>query len=115
MRQNQLIKGVECFDVQRVGGKAVSLGRLTAAGFPIPAFVVVPANNDLDRDTIHESCQVLMSNGRFLAVRSSSTDEDGMNASFAGLLESFLNVTIDEVIDRIDQVRQSVFAPRHSN
>jgi len=113
MIQNQMIESRQCFDPQLVGGKAASLGLLLAADFPIPAFYVVPTSYAVKPDAIDETCRLLIQSGRLLAVRSSSIDEDGANASFAGILESFLDVPLDKVVERIDEVRQSVFATRH--
>jgi len=47
-----------------------------------------------------------------VAVRSSALDEDGISHSFAGQLESFLNVPLDQVADRVQQVWQSGFSDR---
>ncbi|HSI84804.1 MAG: PEP/pyruvate-binding domain-containing protein [Candidatus Methylacidiphilales bacterium] len=47
-----------------------------------------------------------------LAVRSSAIDEDGQQHSFAGQLESFLNVTWEELPKRIADVWRSGFSER---
>jgi len=47
-----------------------------------------------------------------VAVRSSSTDEDGDQFSFAGQLESFLFVEQGDLVKRIAMVWRSAFAPR---
>ena len=48
----------------------------------------------------------------FVAVRSSATAEDLPDASFAGQQETFLNVTRDELIERIKQCWASLFTQR---
>ena len=47
-----------------------------------------------------------------LAVRSSATDEDGANYSFAGMMESYLNVTHGDVFERIRDCFISTFSAR---
>lgn len=47
-----------------------------------------------------------------LAVRSSATDEDGSNFSFAGMMDSFLNVSHGDVFDYIKRCFISVFSVR---
>jgi len=48
----------------------------------------------------------------FVAVRSSATAEDLPDASFAGQQETFLNVTEDELLDRVRQCWASLFTQR---
>ena len=50
--------------------------------------------------------------GTRFAVRSSAVDEDGGAHSFAGQLESFLDVPAAEVAARVADVWRSGFAPR---
>lgn len=73
-------------DLQKMGGKASSLARLTQAGFPVPpGFVLFTRNHQLE--------EAIKKIGGFpVAVRSSGSLEDLPNASFAGLYETFLFV-----------------------
>lgn len=48
----------------------------------------------------------------FVAVRSSATVEDGVDAAWAGQLESSLNRTRDQLIDAIKYCWASLFSPR---
>jgi pyruvate,water dikinase len=50
--------------------------------------------------------------GELVAVRSSASDEDGTEHSFAGQLESFLNVAPPDVAERVRGVWQSGFSDR---
>lgn len=50
--------------------------------------------------------------GAWLAVRSSALDEDGIQHSFAGQLESFLFVTPEEVMEKVLAVWRSGFSDR---
>ncbi|WP_232687426.1 pyruvate, water dikinase [Halobacterium zhouii] len=52
------------------------------------------------------------SGGAFVAVRSSATAEDLPDASFAGQQETFLNVTGDDLVDRVKRCWASLFTQR---
>jgi pyruvate,water dikinase len=82
----------------RVGGKAATLGRLAAAGFPVPpGLVVTAAGAALSDDRLRARIEAVLTarpglgTGQF-AVRSSAAAEDLPDASYAGLYETFLNV-----------------------
>jgi len=57
---------------------------------------------------VRDLCQ----NGELVAVRSSAIDEDGIRHSFAGQLDSFLNVAPTAVAGRVVDVWRSGFTPR---
>lgn len=48
----------------------------------------------------------------FVAVRSSATAEDGSVASWAGELETYLNTTRENVVERVKNCWSSLFTPR---
>lgn len=115
-------------DRARLGGKAAALAALTEAALPVPAwFVVTPEacpnwggesrpaalapSPDLTRQ-ISAALAQLAPPGTLFAVRSSAVDEDGGAHSFAGQLESYLNVPAAEVPARVADVWRSGFAPR---
>lgn len=109
-------------DASRVGAKAANLSRLHAAGLPVPAFVALPieAYSEADGESASDALWValephlshLTNGGHRLAVRSSSPEEDGEAGSFAGLLESVLDVQRDAVAGAVQRVWQSAFSPR---
>ncbi len=104
----------ENFEEQPVGGKARALGVLSRAGFVIPeAVVVLPQAFDAEAALVENELNPFLSahDGLF-AVRSSAVDEDGATHSFAGQLESFLNVSKEEVLEKIRMVWQSGFSDR---
>lgn len=118
-----------------IGRKAASLLSLGQAGWSIPPwFVVLPdacwlirtsANSDgtefLDsgpsdelRRAIQAALEQLCPNQETVAVRSSASDEDGRDYSFAGQLDSFLSVPADMVLDRMAAVWRSSYSTRIS-
>lgn len=114
-------------DRARLGGKAAALAALADAGLPVPPWFVVtpeacPAGASDSPSVLKPSSEVvrhitatlaqLSRPGTLFAVRSSAVDEDGGAHSFAGQLESFLNVPAAEVPARVADVWRSGFAPR---
>lgn len=93
--------------IERVGGKAAGLYRLTDLGLTVPRFVVLTAecfravcpNGSVPQALPPEVDEVLdqvwswSGEGRRpLAVRSSALEEDSAERSYAGQMETFLNV-----------------------
>lgn len=113
------------------GGKATALAKLAAAELPVPPwFVVTPAaftvsvgggeiqrvlatltpNEDVSR-ALADAVATAPA-GTLFAVRSSAVDEDGADHSFAGQLESFLNVAAGDVASKVADVWRSGFTER---
>ncbi len=63
-------------------------------------------------EAVSEAVRRLSPAGELVAVRSSASDEDGTEHSFAGQLESFLNVSPDHVPEKVRAVWQSGFTDR---
>jgi len=93
-------------DRESVGGKALSLGRLAAAGFPVPPGFAITAQAleqgmkedgtirpELERDILDARARL---GPGLVAVRSSAVFEDAAAASFAGQLETLLGVCGDQ-------------------
>ena len=126
---------------ERVGGKAAALAALHEAGFPVPPFFVLtpeaytdslaPARNVAAGDRpvtsgplddlypgagvcadLKQALDVLCPRGEGVAVRSSASDEDGAAHSFAGQLDSYLDVAPTDVAGRVAAVWRSGLAPR---
>jgi len=72
----------------------------------------VPLLSPTVQTALKNALAQLCPHGELVAVRSSALEEDGVSHSFAGQLESFLNVPLEEVGDRIQQVWQSGFSDR---
>ncbi|GHA74767.1 PEP/pyruvate-binding domain-containing protein [Streptomyces termitum] len=125
--------------VERVGGKARGLGRLVAAGFPVPPGFCLPVDaftataglaedgedgktgkggedaggSGLRRDAVArvKAYWEALPSPHGVAVRSSATDEDGAAGSAAGQYESVLGVrTFDELLAAVGRCQRS----RHS-
>ena len=94
------LRDVRMADAGEVGGKAASLGELLAAGVRVPDGVVLTAGV---ADMTAEGRQSLLHAGTGdlgtgpFAVRSSGIAEDGVTHSYAGVYESVLDVSADEL------------------
>lgn len=112
------------------GGKATALARALAAELPVPAwFNITPVafhvsvGEKTDAAALAgafpnaalvaeiETALTKLGGARF-AVRSSAVDEDGAEHSFAGQLDSFLNIAAAEVPHRVADVWRSGFSER---
>jgi rifampicin phosphotransferase len=106
-------------DIAQVGGKAASLGELLRAGIPVPdGFVITTTAYKKYRDKIPTAFldQVLKAfddlGAARVAVRSSAVAEDSAQASWAGQLETMLNVERDQLEDAIKACWQSINSDR---
>jgi len=99
-----------------LGSKAASVARLTGAGFPVPAGVVVTTAAAADREQAYKQLRAAAAelgrpDQRF-AVRSSATAEDLAGASYAGQYETVLDVRLDELPDAVRRVFDSAASVR---
>ncbi len=103
-------------DISLVGGKAASLGELLQADLPVPAGFVVTTDafrTDMTPDVVRQIQEEFDKLGApRVAVRSSAMAEDSVDASWAGQLESYLNVTKDGLIEAIRRCWQSIESAR---
>lgn len=96
---------------ERAGKKAGNLHRLASAGFRVPGGFVLFPGDEPDREALTKAIDRI--GGFPVAVRSSGVLEDLAGASFAGQYETYLHVaTIDDLVARIEQCRDSAKAPR---
>lgn len=51
-------------------------------------------------------------NATFVAVRSSATAEDGIEHAWAGQLDTYLNVSKNDILKKIQSCWASLFTPR---
>ncbi len=107
-----------------IGGKATKLSLLADKNFNIPKWVVLPKSIYLEtkqvgfkleletfQNELLASFGTEAKNKRF-AIRSSAIGEDGTEHSFAGLFESHLNVSFDQIPDKIKSIYDSVNSNR---
>lgn len=94
-------------ETDTASGKAGTLQTLSRAGFRVPDFSVIPADDEVAvEDTVAELASQF---GFPLAVRSSASAEDGNVHSFAGQFESFLNLTdVQQLEDAVRRCRASL-------
>ena len=102
--------------VPTLGGKAAGLYHLTRAGFPVPAWCVLPASMyPFDIKRVHASLGPVLERlgaGPY-AVRSSATVEDAASGSFSGQFETRLDVEgLDAVLAAIESVSASLRSER---
>ena len=109
------LSDVRLVDAPEVGGKAASLGELVAAGVRVPPGFVLPvpaAGMTADeRRSVLRSAAMQLGADRF-AVRSSAIGEDGSDASLAGMYETVLDVSEDDLAAAMDRVLGSAGATR---
>ena len=114
----------DCRDKAIAGGKAVNLGILIRAGFPVPGGFVLTteayrASHGANiRDGSHPLAQEVCARwhalgGSAVAVRSSATAEDMAEASMAGQYETFLDITTEDgLLDAVQKCWASLDSPR---
>ncbi|MDQ2934560.1 MAG: PEP-utilizing enzyme [Chloroflexota bacterium] len=97
---------VRMADLAEVGGKAASLGELLAAGVRVPDGVVLTAGvgdmTEDERGTLVRAGGEELGIGPF-AVRSSGIAEDGAERSYAGMYETMLDVSTDELTAAVER------------
>jgi rhodanese-related sulfurtransferase/phosphohistidine swiveling domain-containing protein len=87
-----------------LGGKAVRLGQMIVAGFPVPDGFAI-ADGPVDARALQAACTGL---GNVpVAVRSSARGEDGEQHSFAGSFHTELQVQAHDLVRAVDKVRDS--------
>lgn len=97
-------------DYPDIGGKAINLAKMIQADLPVPnGFVVTLKSfkNGKLGDGHVEHIQKLIKNNKLYAVRSSALSEDGLETSWAGQFESYLNVLPSEIIVNIIKCHNS--------
>ncbi len=101
-------------EAARAGGKALRCAEMRRAQLPIPDGVVVAADAELTA-SVHAALRrrlLRFPPNSLFAVRSSAAHEDGAQHSFAGMHDTRLNVTLDNVAGEVESCRASVSSER---
>jgi rifampicin phosphotransferase len=129
---NHTIADLSSFEL---GGKAKNLHALKSLGLNVPPWITIPleyfhgfvlkgnlqlANDEMIdcidqfsfEDDINKAIREHFAGIKLFAVRSSGSEEDGKQHSFAGLFESILFVTEEELESAIKKVWKSAFDRR---
>lgn len=95
---------IKKFVVKFIGGKMYGLSVLNSKGIKVPFSVVVPTGVDVTE----EDLAFLEDKFNNYSVRSSADIEDGETNSFAGMFDSYLNVSYKEILQNICKVKNSI-------
>ena len=119
-----------------IGGKARNLYRLKSFGIRVPEWIVIPEDalvqllpQQMTASMKHENISAFidtivipqrvidaisqeLEDAHYFAVRSSATDEDGADFSFAGQFESYLCITKEQLSAAIKKIWHSAFSER---
>ncbi len=102
--------------VNEIGGKAFNLLSLNIKNTPplyvCPASYFKNRNCGSLRNQLAAEIEKNFSDKKLYAVRSSAIDEDSASDSFAGVHDSFLNVSKKDILHYIDKVYESAFTDR---
>lgn len=103
-------------DVAEVGGKGASLGEMINSGFPVPSGFVITTDAynkiitpDLEKEIIKAFKNLKT---KKVAVRSSGIAEDSKTSSWAGQLESYLNIERKDLIGKVKECWRSIISER---
>lgn len=106
------LSGVDQKDIGLVGGKAASLGEMIKAGIVVPPGFVITSQayaKGMTPKLEEEILEAFDERGlKHVAVRSSAVAEDSAAASWAGQLETYLNVTKDSLIEAVRKCWASI-------
>lgn len=95
---------IKKFVVKYIGGKMYGLSVLNSNGIKIPYSVVVPTGVNISETDL---ARINPEYGHY-SVRSSADIEDGEKNSFAGMFDSYLNVSTNDILENINKVKASV-------
>ncbi len=91
------------------GGKSYGLAKLNSINVEIPWTVVIPIGKNVNYEELDEKIPKEI---KYFSVRSSADIEDGENHSFAGMFDSYLNVSRNDLIENIQKVKNSIYNNR---
>lgn len=95
---------IKKYVVKYIGGKMYGLSVLNSKGIKVPYSVVIPTNIEVSEKDL----SILKGKYGFYSVRSSADIEDGEKNSFAGMFDSYLNVSTTNLLNKIERVKESI-------
>ena len=103
-----------------MGGKGTALVKLFEVIDKIPDFFIISFEGfDMENKIILKEAEVEIieklkefDDNTYFAVRSSATNEDSKEASFAGQFDTFLYIKKEEILDKVKEVYMSVYSER---
>jgi len=95
-----------------LGGKGNGLATALRLVLLIPPFLAIHPDYEVNSDELLGNIKAYFPNETLFAVRSSAGSEDGAYNSFAGILETELNVPIHDILEAIARVRNSANSER---
>lgn len=114
------LQNLKSFDARFFGNKACNLGYLLQKGFNVPVGFVISSDmveKLLESDISEVELKYLFSffnklNSKYVAIRSSSSVEDSLSATWAGQFESHLNIPQENLLEYIKKCGFSTSANR---
>lgn len=111
---------IKSTEITLVGGKGLNLAKLAQADFPVPPGFVVSTEafdaytkTGVPKDFADELLSAFKElNVELVSVRSSAIAEDSESASWAGQMETYLNISSDDLIENIEKCWQSTQSAR---
>ncbi len=92
--------GVDDELIKLVGGKAYGLISLRTKNIPIPESIVIPTTNKVVSEELFKDLDKNIN----YSVRSSADIEDGSKNSFAGMFDSYIDVSYDKLFENVYKV-----------
>lgn len=95
---------IKKFVVKFIGGKMYGLSVLNSKGIKVPFSMVVPTGVNITEKDL----EFLKDKYANYSIRSSADIEDGEKNSFAGMFDSYLNVSPNDILENILKVKDSI-------
>ena len=95
---------IKKYVIKYIGGKMYGLSVLNSKVIKVPYSVIVPVGVTVLEDDLEK----INKDFENYSIRSSADIEDGEKNSFAGMFDSYLNIPLNNILEYIDKVKNSV-------